>query len=375
MIKHLLRSLHGEVGNATAAAPASAPSAFSLNRLAEQNPAFAMHFLWRTNSVPATAAPLFLHLGCGERVLEGFVNLDFIPHDDRVFMWNLLDLWPDALAGMVEGVFSEDLLEHFFQAEQVYILCNVNRVLQSGTVARTLMPSLPRLVDYSTDYKPEPNELLHHTFGVETGADALNMGLRFSGHRWLHSPESLARMAESCGFDVVPTTCAASTVEKFNGINLRDETNSLSFANDLRKVRSITRTLLAPQAIVGASPVEDVADGVQLFVATAPRPTVEYRVPEPMESRSVACLNIRSSNLSSFSEHNLKSLVIDDVRRDGPWCFDETLKSRPCMNLVTHDQLRLIVGDATTISKLSFSPAAQKGEYFALGCAEVFALA
>jgi hypothetical protein len=372
MIKHLLRSLQGRSADESVA---TVPPLFSLNRLAEQNPALASHFLWGTNPVPATAAPLFLHLGCGERVLDGFVNLDFIPHDDRVSAWNMLDLWPDALAEMVEGVFSEDLLEHFFQAEQVYILCNVNRVLQSGRVARTLMPSLPRLVDYSADYRPEPDELLHHTFGVGSGADALNMGMRFSGHRWLHSPESLALMAQMCGFVVVPTTCATSTIEKFNGINLRDETDSLSFASDLRKARPITRTLLAPRTIAGASPVEDVADGVQLFVATAARPTVEYLVARPVESRTVACLNIRSSNVSSFSEHNLKSLVIDDMQRDSPWYYDETLKSRPCMNLVTHNQLRLLIGDAKTISKLSFSPAAQKGEYFSLGCAEVFTLA
>ena len=276
MIKRWLGSLHGEAAEATAVI---APSAFSLKRLARQNPGLAGYFLWSTNPVPSTPAPLFLHLGCGERVLDGFVNLDFIPHDERVFRWNLLDLWPDALAGRAEGVFSEDVLEHFFHAEQVYILCNVNRVLRPGGVARTLMPSLPRLVDYSADYKPEPNEFLHQTFGVETGADALNIGLRFSGHRWLHSPQSLARMAETCGFDVVPTTCAASTVERFNGINLRDETNSLSFANDLRKARSITRTLLTPQTVTGATLVEDAADGVQLFVVTAAGPTVQYSLP------------------------------------------------------------------------------------------------
>src|SRR5207248_8288077 len=79
---------------------------------------------------------------------------------------------------------------------------------------------------------------------LETGADALNMGLRFSGHRWLHSPQSLARMAQICGFEVLPTTCAVSTVEKFNGINLRDETNSLSFANrsEERRVGKVGRS-------------------------------------------------------------------------------------------------------------------------------------
>ncbi len=207
--------------------------------------------------MPAASGPLWLHLGCGERVFDGFVNLDFIPHDERVTAWNLLDLWPEGLTGTVEGLFCEDVLEHFFLGEQVYILCNVNRALKTGAVARTLMPSLARLVDLRADYRPGPEELLHTAFGVDTGGDALNIGMRFSGHRWLHDAQSLGRLAELCGFDVVSTTCATSTVARFNGLNLRDENNSLSFANDLRKVRTVSRTLLAPQPVNGASLLEE----------------------------------------------------------------------------------------------------------------------
>ncbi len=376
VFKRLVRALDGTA--TTAAAPVEpatqvAAAEFSLRRLARENPELAGHYLWSTNVAPATAAPLFLHLGCGERVLDGFLNLDFIPHDPRVFAWNLLDSWPETWTGVAEGVFAEDVLEHFFHAEQVYILCNANRVLQTGGVARMLMPSLPRLVEYSANFKPEPDELLHQAFGVETGADALNMGMRFSGHRWLHSRESLERMAQVCGFELHPTSCADSTLERFKGVNLRDENDSLSFANDLRKVRPLVRTLLMPQAIVGARLVEQLESGVQLFVATADRPTVEYPLPGRMRSEAVACMNLRSSNLSSFFEHNLKWLVIDDVHGERPWYFDETLKSRPCMNLVTRNQLPLVLGDAREFSRLLFSPAARAGEYFTLGCAEIFA--
>jgi predicted SAM-dependent methyltransferase len=371
MILHWLDRLRA--AGRRAKAPPALP-VFSLARLALENPGLAAHFQWRANSALALPAPLWLHLGCGERVLDGFVNLDFIPHDDRVIAWNLLDLWPDAMADTAAGVFSEDVLEHFFHAEQVYILCNVNRVLQPGAVARTLMPSLTRLVDYSADYKPMPDEFLHSSFGVETGADALNIGLRFSGHRWLHSAQSLGRMAESCGFAVEPTSCAMSPVGKFNGLNLRDESNSLSFASDLRKVRPISRTLLMPQSIRGAQAVEALADGVHLYVATAARPTVGYAAPQPVDSRALACINIRSSNLSSFAEHNLKTLAVDAVHRDQPWYFDETLKSRPCMNLVTRSQARLVLGEAPGFSQLWFSPAARAGEYFTLGCMEIYLL-
>ena len=155
----------------------------------------------------------------------------------------------------------------------MYILCNANRTLRDRAVARTLMPSLPRLVDYGNDYVPKPDELMHQYFGVDTGADALNMGMRFSGHRWLHSPQSLSHMAAMCGFEMTPTTCAESTDPRLNGVNLRNETDSLSFANDLRKVRSVERTLVEPGQVTGARMVEEVAEGIALYVATAARPT------------------------------------------------------------------------------------------------------
>ena len=181
-------------------------------------------------------------------------------------------------------------------------------------------------------------------------------------------------MAKTCGFDVEATACATSTIARFNGINLRDESNSLSFASDLRKVRSVRRTLLAPQSVSGARSVEEAADGVHLYVATSARPTVTFWIAEPVDLRALACINIRSSNLSSFAEHNLKSIVVDEVNHDKPWYFDETLKSRPCMNLVTQSEMQLILGEARTFSTLRFSPAARVGEYFTLGSAEIFAL-
>ena len=371
MVKHWLKA----IGRAPPDAGAGTASpAFSLQRIARENPSLADWFGWSTNPMPPLPSPLFLHFGCGHRVLDGFVNLDLIPRGEPVRPWNLLDLWPDELEGRAAGVFCEDVLEHFFLAEQAYILCNMNRVLGRGNVARVLMPSLSKLLDYSASYRPDANEFLHQTYGVETGADALNVGLRFSGHRWLHDQESFATLAQTCGFEAVPTPCATSTVDALSGVNLRSETDSLSFANDLRKERAVERILLSPQAVRGAEAVEIAPNGVRLFVATDARPTVEYVCAAPIDAAAVSCINIRSSNLSSFHEHNLKSLTIDGRERDPPWHFDETLKSRPCMNLVPRYQLPLVAGDAATITRLAFSPAASAGEYFTLGEAEVFTL-
>ena len=67
--------------------------------------------------------------------------------------------------------------------------------------------------------------------------------------------------------------------------------------------------------------------------------------------------------------------MIDDANRQRPWYFDETLKSRSCMNLVERNELRLMLGEASTFERLTFSPAAGAGEYFTLGCAEIYWLA
>lgn len=350
------------------------PGAFSLRALARSNPALASNFTWDTNPLPPLPPPFYVQLGCGDRVLDGFLNLDFLPHDERVHAWNLLDLWPDAWVGVADGVFSEDVLEHFFHGEQAYVLCNVNRALRAEGVARTLMPSLSRLVDYGAAYAPSSRDVMSTAFGVDTGGDALNMGMRFGGHRWLHTQQSIARLARMCGFDAQPTTCAQSSVEKFVGINLRTENDSLSFANDLRKRRDVTRTILTPDAIEGARHVEEVTDGMHLFVSTIDHPTVRYSLPDETPTSSFACLNVRSTNLSSFLEHNQKWLAINGQRPEHPWHFDETLKSRACMNVATQNQLRAVAPGVEAISSFTFSPAARAGEHFVIGCAEVYTL-
>jgi hypothetical protein len=350
-------------------------TSFSLRALARAEPALAAHYLWDTNPAVPLASPAFLHLGCGERVLDGLVNLDFIPHDARVHAWNLLDVWPQPWSAVADGMFCEDVLEHFFRSEQAYVLCNVNRALRDGGVARVLMPNLDRLIRYGSDFAPAAGDVMHDRFGVDRGGDAINMGMRFSGHRWLHNQPTLAHLAQACGFDAAPTSCARSTVPRFDDLNLRDEADSLSFANDLRKRRRVDRAILALDAIERAREIEEVADGIRLFEATAPRPVIRYTLPRPVPAGHLACLNVRSANLSSFHEHNLKQLWLNDARPDNPWHFDETMKSRPCMNLVTQGDLRAIGPGVAAIASFAFSPAARVGERFVQGCAELFTIA
>jgi hypothetical protein len=200
------------------------------------------------------------------------------------------------------------------------------------------------------------------------------MGMRFSGHRWLHDDASLAHLAALCGFTATTTACATSTVARFDGLNLRDESNSLSFATDLRKRSNVDRVAVAPDRIEGAALAETIEE-IRFYRATADRPQVTYALPRAVAVDEVCCVNIRSANASSFDEHSLKTLVLDDANDSRPWSFDETMKSRPCMNLAVRSEIAIMLGQRRTFATLRFSPAARTGEYFTLGDAELFTLA
>ncbi len=345
------------------------PAAFSLAALTESNPALARQFLWRSNGLPDPLPARWLHWGAGSNVFDDFVNVDFVA-SPRVLEWDFLDPWPLAAAGQFEGAFSEDTLEHFFLAEQAYILCNLNVLLKSGGVSRILMPSWARLLSLG-EKAAAPGEFLRETFGVATEVDAMNAGLRFSGHRWLHDEKSLAFLAQDCGFDAVPTTCSESTLEWLSNRNLRSEDDSASFATDLLKRASLRRIEVSPTEVIGAEQVETLDGGIAVFRATEATARVAYALEAAIPTATLALANIRSANLSEFRAHYYKSITLHHGETSGTWRLDETLKSRPCMNLLTRQQIRQAAAGMTSIDSVRFHPVAQAGQCFTLGPLEL----
>lgn len=361
-MKSLFQSLFTD-----AAQPAAG---FSLAALQAANPALAAQFIWRSNVLPEPIPARWLHWGCGSNVFDEFVNVDFVA-GPQVLEWDFLDLWPLHAAGQFEGAFSEDTLEHFFLAEQAYILCNLNLLLQAGGVARILMPSWSRLLALGAK-AAAPGEFLRETFGVATEVDAMNAGLRFSGHRWLHDGQSLAFLAADCGFNAVSTSCAESTVPWLSNRNLRSEADSASFATDLVKRAALRRLEVPPAEVVGAERVEQLEGGIEVWRATAADARVHYPLETPLAVADLALANIRSANLSEFRSHYYKAIGFHTGGAEGVWRLDETLKSKPCMNLATRQQIRQATVAVPTVGAVWFQPVAQAGQLFTLGSLELF---
>jgi hypothetical protein len=86
-----------------------------------------------------SADKLRLHLGCGMRRKEGYVNVDRIeyPHVDVVT--DLRDKWPWE-DNSVDEVLMEHTFEHFYPMERVHIINEMYRVMRVGAKAKILCP-------------------------------------------------------------------------------------------------------------------------------------------------------------------------------------------------------------------------------------------
>ncbi|MBG3877851.1 FkbM family methyltransferase, partial [Desulfovibrio oxamicus] len=365
--------------------------------LARCNPRLAAWFAWSHDDWQgADAAGAYVHLGCGGAVLDGFVNLDFLPHDERVRECRLLDVWPRRLAGQVAAFYAEDVIEHFFLTEQLYILCSMNVLLRPGGVARLLTPDIGQLWTYGQRFDPAvlvgSGDYFADVMRCRNGMDAVNTGLRMGGHRWLHDFTSLRRAAEECGFAARRTPCAASDDPKLCNINLRDE-SGISFAAELRKARPLRHLLVWPERIANAVPVaggdpdkspndalpagldgspdREHPDAIQpVFRATTGDPGITYRLPDVAVDR-IAMVNVRSANLSEFREHNFAKAYFR-LEESGAVYADRTLHSVPHMNGFTRADVETAMRGETTLRSVRFDPSEREGDLFTVGPLELF---
>jgi hypothetical protein len=115
----------------------------------------------------AQGAPLRLHLGCGPRVIAGWVNIDlaYQPSENPPLGegeaapgtaedFYAIDVTrgiplPDAC---VEAVFHEDFLEHLSQRDAVAFLAEARRVLVAGGIHRVNSPNLAASMREHSDF-------------------------------------------------------------------------------------------------------------------------------------------------------------------------------------------------------------------------------
>lgn len=158
----------------------------------------------------STSSPR-LQLGCGTRLLDGWLNSDFSPRSTGAIRIDATKPLPfdDSTFAYV---YSEHMIEHIDHLAGQRLLGELHRVMRPGGRIRLSTPDLGRLLglfgpaDARTDDERRYIDLIidRHVAGVEPGDDnpvyVLNNNLRDWGHQFLYDRPTFRAALARAGF-------------------------------------------------------------------------------------------------------------------------------------------------------------------------------
>jgi len=147
-----------------------------------------------------------LNLGCGDKILPGYINVDVVESRRGLkpdVVCDLHDLEPFE-DGSIDEILSVHVIEHFWRWEVLGVLVEWVRVLKPGG---TMVLECPNLLSAAA-------ELLRNPFAAEgTGPEGQRSMWVFYGdpawrdpymvHRWGYTPESLAALMREAALENV----------------------------------------------------------------------------------------------------------------------------------------------------------------------------
>ncbi len=146
-----------------------------------------------------------LHLGCGQRYFEGYVNIDYPLSEHSVQQTSVADEFANLFelrykTGEVDEVRLHHVFEHFSRAQASALLAGWNSWLKTGGILHIEVPDFERTakaVLSSFSGNKAKSVGLRHIFGSQEA----HWALHFEGY----TPKRLKRLLALYGFDVKKT--------------------------------------------------------------------------------------------------------------------------------------------------------------------------
>lgn len=156
--------------------------------------------LHKARQLARSGGELKLHLGCGNTLLDGWINIDLAhPTRKQQLHWDLRRgiPFPDD---SVRAIFTEHLLEHLTLSDALTLLKECRRVLKSDGVLRVGVPDLER---YVQSYLGRDPVIDLHRPSRPTRAVAFSEIFFFYGHRSMYDFDTLSVLLCEAGFSRV----------------------------------------------------------------------------------------------------------------------------------------------------------------------------
>jgi predicted SAM-dependent methyltransferase len=156
-----------------------------------------------------------IHLGCGNNILTGWENYDFIPTMGAKFIDLTKPLNFDN--NSVDYIFFEHTLEHFDEVDGFNLLQEFYRILKKDAVVRIVTPSLDTYIDRYFNWNSELNYRHDHRnvfsnetqflnyafFGENVTKDIKFLNGMIScevGHKFIYSKKDIFSKCEKINF-------------------------------------------------------------------------------------------------------------------------------------------------------------------------------
>ncbi|MHC5062572.1 MAG: class I SAM-dependent methyltransferase [Planctomycetota bacterium] len=166
-----------------------------------------------------------LHIGCGSKLLPGWINLDMNPKGDLTL--DLREGLPFA-DNSVDLIYTEHSMEHFYREDDgPFLLQECLRTLQPGATIRITVPDAAVFMDYYvgklSEEVSEGLEREHHRF-TGTRMDVVNSAFRWKHqHLYMYDEETLRRLLQEVGFsDIERRGFRESSVEELSSLDLEE---------------------------------------------------------------------------------------------------------------------------------------------------------
>ena len=148
-----------------------------------------------------------LHIGCGQHLIEVFINADLSSSSKDVLNFDATKLFPFGDESF-DFIFSEHMIEHIPYADGLHMLRECCRVLKKGGKIRVSTPDLERVTALGRADRTElQNDYIAWSIGKFSSlspdndpAFVINNFFRDWGHQFIYAEQTLAASLERCGF-------------------------------------------------------------------------------------------------------------------------------------------------------------------------------
>lgn len=145
-----------------------------------------------------------LHLGCGKRIMKGWVNTDLSYTDGVDLQLNFLEPLPFDNES-VSMIYSEHVLEHFEKNDAAAILKECHRILKKGGKIRIGVPDAEiyfrKYLENDRDFFSKIKHLGGAMEPLEQPIDVINQMFRMGGaHLFAWDFEAMKKTMEKAGF-------------------------------------------------------------------------------------------------------------------------------------------------------------------------------